>query len=426
MSTPLQGRPPAGTGAKRTRLLRTRLRNTIVVITGVSVLLLGVPLAVAVARVVESEALSALQTDAVRVVAAVPDEVFGGSPVAGLPTLASGAGVGLYGPDGRRLAGVGPARSPLALAAADGTEHSGHENGELAVVTPVLSDAVVTGSVRASRPTSQVLADTVAGWAALLGLTVAVLMVAALLARRSARTLAAPFEQLTAGAQTLGQGEFALTFPHWGIREADMAASALSATARELGHRLEAERDFVKHASHQLRTPLAGLIVALERHPETGTDALERARHLQTTLADLLVVRGGSQLALPCDPVAVAQQVVRGWAARTAREVRLRSVDVERVSVPESAVRQALEVLVDNAVRHGAGAVTVTVEPLGESVIVEVADEGPGLPEGRGPGTGLRLATGLVQRFGGDLLVRRSGPRPRVALLLPQASTSQR
>ncbi len=396
------------------------------VITGVSVLLLGVPLAVAVQRVVESEALSGLQTDAFRVIAAVPDEVLTGPGTPSLPNLASGAAVGLYGPDGSLIAGVGPARSGLALAAADGNEHSGHENDDLAVVTPILSDAVVTGSVRAARPTSHVLADTVAGWAALLALALAALVVAAVLARRSARTISGPFEQLTTGAQTLGEGEFTLTFPHWGIKEADTAASALTATARELGHRLEAERDFVKHASHQLRTPLAGLIVALEQQPEAGVEALERARHLQTTLTDLLVVRGGAQVALPCDPVATAEQVVAGWQPRTTRSVRLRHVDVELVSVPESAVRQALEVLVDNAVRHGAGVVTVTVEPLGGSVVVEVSDEGPGIGDGTGPGTGLRLATALVQRFGGDLLVRRSGPRPRVALLLPQAPVSHR
>ncbi len=396
------------------------------VITGVSVLLLGVPLAVAVQRVVQSEASSGLRTDAVRVVAAVPDEVLSAPGTARLPTLASGAQVGLYAPDGHLVIGVGPARSALALSAADGNEHSGHENGDLAVVTPILSDATVKGSVRAAHPDSQVLADTVTGWAALLALALAVLAVAALLARRSARTIAEPFEQLTAGAQTLGEGEFSLTFPHWGIKEADTAASALTTTARELGQRLESERDFVKHASHQLRTPLAGMIVALEQHPEIGPDALERARHLQTTLSDLLVVRGGGQVAVPCDPVSVAEQVTAGWQARTTRAVLLRHVDVDPVSVPESAVRQALEVLVDNAVRHGAGTVTLTVEPLGESVVVEVTDEGQGIAEGRGPGTGLRLATALVQRFGGDLMVRRAGPRPRVALLLPQAPTSHR
>jgi len=409
-----------------TRLLRTRLRTTIMVITSVSVLLLGVPLAVTVQRVVESEAVSGLQTDAVRVVAAVPDEVMNGSRTPSLPRLASGADVALYAPDGHLVVGVGPARSTLARSAADGDEHTGHENGDLAVVTPILSDAVVTGSIRAAHPESEVLADTVTGWAALLGLALAVLVVAALMARRSARTIAEPFEQLTAGAQTLGQGEFSLTFPRWGITEADTAASALTTTAAELGHLLESERDFAKHASHQLRTPLAGLMLALEQHPEIGPEALERARHLQTTLTDLLVVRGGAQVTQPCDPVAVAQQVVAGWQARTTRTVQLRHVDVDPVSVPESAVRQALEVLVDNAVRHGAGAVTLTVEPLGDSVVVEVSDEGRGFSEGVAAGTGLRLATALMRRFGGDLLVRRPGPRPRVALLLPQVPSSQR
>jgi len=50
-----------------------------------------------------------------------------------------------------------------------------------------------------------------------------------------------------------------------------------------------------------------------------------------------------------------------------------------------------------------------------------VADQGPGFAVGAEPGTGLSLATRLVERSGGTLLVRSRGPQPRVALLLPAA-----
>ncbi|MCW2586863.1 MAG: two-component sensor histidine kinase, partial [Frankiales bacterium] len=78
------------------------------------------------------------------------------------------------------------------------------------------------------------------------------------------------------------------------------------------------------------------------------------------------------------------------------------------------------------ALRHGGGTVTVTVEPLGDSVVVEVTDEGPGLADDAVQGTGLRLAATLVERFGGDLLVRRRKPQPRLALLVPAQSASKR
>jgi signal transduction histidine kinase len=78
-------------------------------------------------------------------------------------------------------------------------------------------------------------------------------------------------------------------------------------------------------------------------------------------------------------------------------------------------------VLLDNAIRHGGGAVTVTVEPLGSSVIVEVADQGAGFSGQAEPGTGMQLARGIVERAGGALLVRRRAPHARVALLLPSS-----
>jgi two-component system sensor histidine kinase RegB len=101
------------------------------------------------------------------------------------------------------------------------------------------------------------------------------------------------------------------------------------------------------------------------------------------------------------------------------RPLDLRIDDTGQVAVGAPALRQGLEVLLDNAFRHGAGRVTVTVEPYGDAVLLEVMDDGPGFAPGSGQGTGLSLATDLVQRAGGSLLVRRRAPSPRVALLVP-------
>jgi signal transduction histidine kinase len=400
-----------------------------VLLAAAAIVLFGVPLAVAVQRVLEGEALSALQRDATRAVAKVPDNTLEAGHVV-VPRVPGSSRLGLYDASGTRVAGQGPTRSVLAARAGDGKEHDGHEDVEVVVVVPVLSDTTVAGSVRAAVPHATVQAKVRRAWAALGALALLVLAVTSLLARRAARRIAAPFEQITVAARTLGAGSFEVALPTWNLAEADAAGTALQDSARELGELVRHERDFVRHASHQLRTPLAGLVVQLEQlqagaGPEVAAAALDRAHHLERTIEDLLAVRAPAGRE-GCDPTEVAREAVGRWQATTARPLRLRADLVGPVTVPAAALRQALDVLLDNALRHGDGAVTVTVEPLGDSVVVEVTDEGPGLADDAVQGTGLRLAASLVERFGGDLLVRRRKPQPRLALLVPAQSASKR
>ncbi|MCW2725073.1 MAG: Histidine kinase [Frankiales bacterium] len=414
-------------------LLRNRVRDAIVLLAACAIGLFAVPLAIAVNRVVDDEALTRLQRDATRALAGVPDNAIEVGAAIALPRLAAPSVLAVYDPAGRRVAGTGPATSALARQAADGRERDGTEAGQLTVVLPVRSDVAVAGTVRAAIPVAVLRERVLEAWAALLGLALLVLAVVFVVAGRVARRISRPFEALTDAARSLGSGSYDLALPSWGLAEADAAGAALQQSARQVGALVRHEREFTRHASHQLRTPLAGLLVGLETALAPSANgsgkaaleaALERARHLETTIDDLLVVRSADE-DVSCDPVAVAVEVVERWRRTTSgRAVDLRADEVDRVRVPDAAVRQALDVLVDNALRHGAGRVTVTVEPFGERVVVEVADEGPGLADGAVPGVGLRLAAELAERFGGDLLVRRRAPHPRLALLLPAQSAS--
>jgi signal transduction histidine kinase len=92
------------------------------------------------------------------------------------------------------------------------------------------------------------------------------------------------------------------------------------------------------------------------------------------------------------------------------------------------AVREILDVLIDNAVEHGEGTVRLTARALSHSVAVEISDQGPGVAAGEiaferrtghGHGIGLALARSLAEADGGrlDLVDRRPG-RTRFTLLL--------
>jgi signal transduction histidine kinase len=101
------------------------------------------------------------------------------------------------------------------------------------------------------------------------------------------------------------------------------------------------------------------------------------------------------------------------------------------VRASNAAIRQALDVLLDNAVRHGDGAVTVTAERIDGGLVVRVADEGAGptttgddlfrsgRPDEYGHGIGLGLARTLVEAEGGRVRLRDLGRHPAFEIFLP-------
>lgn len=432
------------------RSLRRRIVAGILGVTALAVLLFAVPLAAATNDLYRSEKLARLQADATRIAALVPDDPITGQSPGRLPApagLPRQTVVGLYSPAGVRVAGSGPLRSRLASASGDGRVHEGNESGQLAVAVPVPSDRDVVAIVRAAAATSTVTHRTYRSWLGMAALGLAVMAIAALLARRQAQRIADPLERLTASARALGAGDFAFSAQHSGIAEADAASQALEDTAGRLGRLLERERAFSADASHQLRTPLTGLLLGLESALARSNadlraaieEAIGRGRHLQDTIGDLLSLRRDTGERASLDVHLELQAAAERWSSqfqRLQRQVRVNaSHALPPVAAPPAAVRQVLDVLLGNALEHGGGTVTLSAHDLGSGVSVEVGDEGAGLvgdPEAafhrrssraRGHGIGLALARSLAEAEGGRLVVRRPAPHPVFAVLLPAAES---
>lgn len=421
--------------------MRRRIISLTVLAALVATVLFALPLGVAVLKYYHDDAVSDLERAADAAALAVSDELATGrTPVVPPPEDADEADVGIYAPDGRLLAGRGPATGgTLELRAAGATVDvvTGRESGDLVLTVPVVSGARVTGVVRAAQPVSDLTLRVGLTWLGMAGLAVVAIGASWLMARRYTTRLVRPLDELVAAAERLGDGDFTARGPRAGIAEIDRVGEALDATAARIGETLERERAFSAEASHQLRTPLTGLRLQLEAALETP-DADPRAAiragiasadRLERTIEDLLAL--GRERRAPraeLDLEALLEEVRQAGEALLSphgRTLRITRQDPPPARVAAAAVRQVLGVLLDNAATHGRGTVTLVARDAGDALAIDVADEGPDLGEtdpfataASGHGIGLRLARSLAEAEGGRLRLSRPDP-PTFTLLLP-------
>lgn len=318
-------------------------------------------------------------------------------------------------------------------AGADTDMATGPVGSEQVLAVPVLSGARLTGVVRASVPQAELTRRVGLTWLAMAGLAIAAVVAAWLVARRIAARLTRPLDRLAAAATQLGEGDFTVRAPRAGITEIDEVGSALDVTAARIGDTLDRERAFSAEASHQLRTPLTGLRLQLEAALEEPAQdpyaairaGIGSADRLERTIEDLLALsreRRAPRAELDLDAVLTELRATI-WA--DGRTLRIEDLDPPPARASAAAVRQVLAVLLDNAVAHGRGTVTVTARDAGGALAIDVADEGPDLGDidpftktATNHGIGLRLARSLAEAEGGRLRLSRPDP-PTFTLLLP-------
>lgn len=420
--------------------MRRRIALAILAVTAGALALFGLPLAVAVQRVYRDGEIIRLQRVATDATQSVSEQPAGTDP-AELP-LAGSTRLALYLPTGRRISGIGPATAdPATRRALQGRVSDATRPGRLIAAVPVARRERVVGAVRAERSDVVVARRVWRTRALMAAIALIVLAAAAGLSSLLARRLVRPIDELAGAATRLGEGDFTSRARGGGGTELDAAAGALNNTAQRLGAMVERERAFSADASHQLRTPLAALRLDLESEQVTGATpggidrALVQVDRLQDTVSTLLeAARDVGPADQRVDLAAVLAELHAVWHGRFAAEGR-----PLRISPPDEpllacaspgAVRQIFEILLDNAHRHGAGAVAVSARPVHGAVMTEVSDEGPGMsgdpeavfarrsPAATGHGVGLALARSLAAADGGRLVLQRPGPRPTFSLLL--------
>lgn len=355
----------------------------------------------------------------------------------------------MYDGTGRRVAGEGPDRADRVVRDALRTSRPKDDvrEGRLLAAVPLVVSERVEGAVRAVRSDTAVEHSTHGAWLALAAASAALVFAAVLAALVLGRRLALPLEHVAGAARRLGGADFTASGQRSAIPELDAVSEALDATARRLDDLLARERAFSADASHQLRTPLAALRLELEAamiEHEGGRSAelaaaLAQVDRLQATIETLLAAARDlpRPVAADTDLTAALDRAETRWRgplADRSRPLRVRPGPAHAAVVARlNVLDEVLDVLLDNALRHGDGSVTVAVRDLDGWLAVDVIDEGRGFtepteaafrrrPDGGddGHGIGLSLARSLAEAEGGRLSVGRPGPGPRVTLLLPR------
>lgn len=164
---------------------------------------------------------------------------------------------------------------------------------------------------------------------------------------------------------------------------------------------LSLQRRFVADASHELRTPLTLLATRaqlMDRHmsADWGVASPERVQHdvdglladaaaLTAVLDDMLLAADARSVdAVPVETVTLAQEVVdAARATALQRGVQIaREGDATALALASPvALRRAVTALVDNAIDHATTSVEVVVLTRDGRVVVQVRDDGPGLPD---------------------------------------------
>jgi two-component system OmpR family sensor kinase len=277
-----------------------------------------------------------------------------------------------------------------------------------------------------------------------------------------ARAITRPLERLTETARRLGHGDLTIRS---GIRRADEIgelATAFDEMADRLQRLVQGERELLANVSHEFRTPMARMRVALDLAAEGDREGARRylteisadLDELERLVEDILTAaRLDSGMTPPLrlalvDPEALIEQA----AARFRPTYPRRTLEIKASACPPimadpALLRRVIDNLLDNAAKYSdAGPIVVSVAKGAGGVVFEVVDQGIGVDPGDlpklfnpffrtdrsrarqtgGVGLGLALAKRIVEAHGGAITIESSpGKGTAVRFTVPKAPTGE-
>jgi signal transduction histidine kinase len=410
--------------------MRRRLIATTALIALAAVLVLGVPLGLVESARARGDALGRLEREADDIAAAADDRAPGRLTADSLaPWLRAGhAAVMSFGGDQVR---IGRMPTGAMLSARSGA-------------TQGVRVTVYASATEVTRRRRQV-------WLLAAGLAVLGIAAAVVLAALQARRFTRPLNRLVDTSDRLGAGDFSARTGSLDLPEFDRVATALDAAAVQIAQLVGRQREFSANVSHQLRTPLTAMRLRLDElatldDPVAAREELDAtlrvADRLERTVDDLLALARAGDTGRPqdVDLADLARTHAAMWRPVYTRAGRALHADTEAslpARVSPGGVAQALDVLLENALRHGAGTTRLSAGAVGGRSVLAVEDEGPGVraayehaifdrdvSTAGSTGLGLSLARALVEADGGRLVLAR--PRPaRFEIVIPQPRASR-
>ena len=329
------------------------------------------------------------------------------------------------------------------------------EQAEIMVAAAPVIDEGLIGAVRITKNIQDVndsVRDTTIGLITVIG--GAGLLIGMVIALAMSGTIARPLTRLAGAARRLGSGDLrARAGDVKGADEIRDLAGSFDEMADRLERTVQAQREFVANASHQLRTPLTGMKLRLESAVATAPteDLKEQLRaadrevdRLASTVDRLLMMARRLEEGEPTevDLRAAAERADERWRDRSvARGCSLTLHGTRCVAQADPTdVDQILDNLLENAVTYAPGAIELHSGSADGRAFLAVRDHGAGIAPGErskvterfyrgstappgGSGLGLAIARDLAERWGGALSLQEAeGGGTRVEVRFRAAS----